>query len=113
MLDVQRAVRNGTKALHKFIEGAPDKKPRPRDKQDALQLSDQQKAILAEVTKTIHFLKAAGTADAFTEVFQGLQEDIKLVLRRLASGEIGPATQALQEDIIDTLQELIRSSMKR
>ncbi len=113
MLDLQTAVYDGTKGLHKAIEGNADKKPRPRDRQAALKLSDDEKAIIAEATKTIDLLNAEGSAVAFTEAFQELREDLKRVQSRLASSDVGPATQALQQDIIDTLKEMVAGFRKR
>jgi len=109
MHDLQRAVYDGTKALQKAIEGNADKKPRPREVQTAVMLAAKQRTIVEETTKAIKILEAEGSAVAFTEVFDQVRDDMKNVQRRLELRDVGRANQALQEDIIDTLQEMIKS----
>jgi hypothetical protein len=112
LLDIQIAVARGTEALHKVIEGTPDKKARAIDRQAALKLSDAEKDIIAEATKTIAMLKAGQLTVAVIEVVQGLRDDMKRVQRRLTISDVGIDTQAIEQDIIDTLKEMIRSLKK-
>jgi hypothetical protein len=113
MLDLQIAVHDGTKSLHKAIDSTADKKPRPRDKEVLSRLSNKLKESLDEAMKTLEMLNKDGAAVAFTEVFQDLCKDMKHVQRRLEMGDVGPATQALEKDVIDTLTEMVDAVKRR
>jgi hypothetical protein len=107
MIEMQIAVYDGTKGLQKIIEGHTDKKPSPEDNEIAIKLSEKQKAIIAEATKATDILKAEGTAVAFAEVFELLRDDMKCVQKCLGMSDVGTATQAVEQDIINTLKEMI------
>jgi hypothetical protein len=109
MLEMQIAVHDDTKALHKVVQGNADKKPRPKDKEISAKLAEKQKAIVVDATKTIAMLQGEGTATAFPEVFIELRSDMKRVQSRLDMCEVGMPTQAIEGDIIDTLKEIIRA----
>jgi len=57
-------------------------------------------------------LEAEGTAVAFPEVFQQVREDMKIVQRRLELADVAPVTQAIEQDIIDTLKEMVDALKK-
>jgi hypothetical protein len=105
--DLQAAVHEGTKGLHKAIEGNKDKKPGPKDRQAWVQLAGKQKDVITEVTRAIDHLKAEGLAVALPEVFRQMRDDMKYVQRRLENGNVGIATQALMEEAIDTLKQML------
>lgn len=107
MLALQIAVSDGTRALRKAMEGTADKKPGPKEKETAAKLAGQEKVIIQQATTAIDMLNAEGVAVAFTEVFQELRADMERVQRRLEMGDVGPATQSLQQDIIDILKEML------
>lgn len=112
MLDMQVAVYEGTERLHKIIEGARHKKPRPEDERASRKLSDKQKAIVVLATKAIDMLEADGAAVAFPEVFRLLRDDMKRVQRCLEMCAVGVTTQAIEKDIIDTLEEMIAATKR-
>jgi len=112
MLAMQIQVYNGTKAVARAIEGNNDKKPTRANTQDAIALSDEEKKIVFEASKAIEMLEAEGSAVAFHEVFQQVREDMKHVERRLGATDAGKVTQNIEEDIIDTLQEMIKALEK-
>jgi hypothetical protein len=58
-------------------------------------------------------LQAEGMAVAFVEVFQQVHRDMSTVAARLEKTDVGPATRALQRDIVDTLEEMIRATKSR
>jgi hypothetical protein len=107
MISMQIAVYDGTKGLHKIIEDHAEKTPRAEDKQILVKLSEKQRAIIAEATKAIEILQVEGAAVAFPEVFKVLREDMKRVQECLQMGDVGSATQAIEQDIIDALKEMI------
>jgi hypothetical protein len=104
-LDMQIAVHKGTVRLDKVIKNTANKMPRSNDRQAALKLSDDEKDIVAEATKAMDILKAA--AVAFPEIFDQMREDMKRVQSRLANGDVGLETQAIEQDIIDTLKDMM------
>jgi hypothetical protein len=113
MLDMQIAVYNGTKDLHKVIERNDDKKPRPQDKRVTLKLADNVEQIVAEATKVIDVMEAEKAAVAFPEFFRELRKDMKQVQDGLANCDVGVETQSIEQDIIQTLREMIVSLKKR
>jgi hypothetical protein len=113
MLDKQIAVHKGTVALHKVRKGRPGGEPRPEDREALLQLSDNEEELIAEATKILGMLKADGAAVAFSEVFEALRGDMERVRSRLTTGDVGPATQAIQKDVIETLQDMIAALKRR
>lgn len=112
MLAMQIAVLHGTQALDKNILKSEDKKPAHADKQRGLRLSDDEKEIVLEADKAIQMLEAEGSAVAFPEVFQQVREDMRHVQRRLYVTDAGVVTQAIEQDIIDTLKEMIEALKK-
>jgi len=112
MLAMQIQVYNGTKAVARAIEGNGDKKPTRANTQDSIALSDEEKKIVMEASKAIEMLEAEGSAVAFHEVFQQVREDMKHVQRRLGGTDVGKVTQTIEQDIIDTLGEMIKALEK-
>jgi hypothetical protein len=57
--------------------------------------------------------KDRAVATALRAVIRSLQEDMKRVQVRLQNEDVGPDTQALQGEIRDTLEELVRALRPR
>jgi hypothetical protein len=112
MLALQKAVLDGTAALHKSIQASADKKPQPKDKKVALKLADKEKDIIGKATKAIDQISADGSAVAFAEVIEELRKDMKRVRRRLQSSDVNQDTQALEKEIIESLEDMIRALTK-
>jgi hypothetical protein len=112
MLAMQIEVYNGTVAVDRAILGNDDKKPTRQNTQTSLKLSDDEGKIVTEATKAIEMLEAEGSAVAFPEVFQQVREDMKNVARRLGAVDPGKVTQVIEQDIIDTLKEMIEALKK-
>jgi hypothetical protein len=113
VLDKQMAVYDGTKKLHKVIQDTPNKKPRPADQQASLKLAALEQDLIREVTKVIDVLKAEETLTAFTEVFREVRKDMERLQLRLKRCDVGKDTQALEQDLIETFQEMIAGFKKR
>ena len=113
MLKIQVEVSEGTKRLATVVQDRPDKKLHPEDHRVALNLSGKQNGIVVEATKAIAIIKAEGSATAFANAVQLLRADMILIQRRLANSDIGSATLDGQQEIIDTLQEMIESLKSR
>jgi uncharacterized protein (DUF849 family) len=113
MLEMQIAVYDGTQGLHKVIEDAADKKPRAEDRLASLKLAADEKEIVLEAAKAIDTLEAELAAVAFPEVFREMRKDMKRVQRRLKNSDVGADTQAIEQDIIQTLREMVASFKSR
>src|SRR5207247_8030881 len=94
MLDTQTTVCNDTKRLHQVIQGRADKKPRPEDRQAALELAGTVKGMVTQASKAIELLEAEEGAVAFREVLRTVREDLKGVQGRLEARDARDATQA-------------------
>jgi hypothetical protein len=112
MLAMQIAVYNGTKAVDRSITNNADKKATRANIQDSVNLSDEEKKIVKEAAEAIVLLEAEGTAVAFHEVFTQVRGDMQKVERRLKAVDTGKVTQAIEEDIIDTLKDMIKALEK-
>ena len=113
MLEMQIAVHDGTEGLHKVIQDARDAPRRPKDQQASLKLAANENDIVLEATKVIDMLEAEGGLAATTEVFRELRKDMERVQLRLKITDVGMDTQAIEQDIIDTLKEMISALKKR
>lgn len=112
MLAMQVAVYNGTKGVDAAVKTNADKQPNRENKQDALRLSDNEGDIVVEARKAIEVLEAEGSAVAFPEVFQQVRDDMVHVQRRLGVSDVGEVTQTIEQDIIDSLKEMIEALKK-
>jgi hypothetical protein len=114
MLDMQNAVHDGTKALHKVIQDTPDKKPRPEDEEAARKLAATETDIINAATKAIDKLEAEEPeVAAFAEVFRSVRKDMELLRDRLKKGDVGTDTQAAERDIIETFKDMISALKDR
>src|SRR4051812_34631498 len=53
MRDRQKAIHDGTRALHKIIEGSPNRSPGPKEQQTARELADKARLSILEATIVI------------------------------------------------------------
>lgn len=113
MLDAQTAVLSWSKRLDNVMRANVTGNATPAQLQASLSLAERQRVIIAEATQVIKLLRADGTAVAFPEVFDQLREDMTRVLFLLEDGNVGPGTQDLQLDIIDTLKDMVRAMGRR
>jgi hypothetical protein len=112
MKRMQIMVLAGTRAVDKAIQANPDKKARRENIQESLKWSDEEKKIVAKADQAIGMLEAEGSAVAFHEVFTQVRDDMKNVKNRLGITDVGKVTQAIEQDIIDTLEEMIKALEK-
>jgi hypothetical protein len=112
MLAMQIEVRDGTVSTQRAIDNTEDKKPTRTEVQKGLQLADREDQIVLEANKAIELLKTEGSAVAFPEVFIQIRSDMMNVSRRLRKTDTGSFTQTVEQDIIDTLKEMIEALKK-
>ena len=108
MLQMQLRVYEGTQRLGKI-----DKSKRTRAVDiESNKLSFQEKKIVLEADRTLNLLLEEGSSVAFPEVVEQMRDDMEQVGERLAKTRVDQVTQGLEEDIIETLKELIEALQK-
>jgi hypothetical protein len=112
MLAMQIKVRDGTVELDKTIQGNPMSQPTRADQQASNVLSDQEDEIVKEARAGLKLLEAEGSAVAFAEVFQQVKGDMETVATRLRKTDTGVVTVTIENQIIETLQEMIEALKK-
>lgn len=109
MLQMQTAVLEDTVRIDKAINLNTDRKPDRTQEQDSLKLSDRENEIVREADRALAILAEEGSAVAFAEVFTQTREDMKHVARRLGKVDVAHVTQAIEQDIITMLKEMIEA----
>jgi hypothetical protein len=112
MLAMQIKVRDGTVELDKVIQGNPMGQPTRADQQASNVLSDQEDEIVKEARAGLKLLEAEGSAVAFAEVFQQVKGDMETVAIHLRKTDTGVVTVTIENQIIETLQEMIEALKK-
>jgi hypothetical protein len=108
MLEMQVQVHAGTMRLDRVPESA-----RGRDDEiEALRLSRKEKQIADECGKAIVLLKEEGSAVAFPEAAEQMQDDMIQVMHRLERAQVGKITQDTEVEIIRSLEEMIAALQK-
>jgi hypothetical protein len=112
MLVLQLQVYDGTVRVDRAVVQNPDKRPTRAEEQRSLQLADREQDIVRLANKAIELLEAEGSAVAFPEVFTQVRDDMQHVARRLGKADVGAVTQGIEQDIINTLKEMIDALKK-
>ncbi len=108
MLQLQRAVYEGTTRL----DAIPEAERRHTHEIRASRLGTQQTEIVLEADKALLMLRDDGTAVAFPEAIEQMRDDMQQVAQRLARAKVGEITQAIEEDILAALEEMIEALKK-
>src|SRR5579884_1761729 len=112
MLALQIGVRDDTVALDKVIQDNPNSQPTRADQQASNVLSDREEEIVKEARAGLALLEAEGSAVAFAEVFSQVKGDMETVAVRLRKTDTGVVTVTIEDQIIDTLKEMIEALKK-
>jgi hypothetical protein len=107
MLEMQKMVLEGTVAVDRSVRSAREQKPTRTHHQQAGRLADKEKDIAREAGMAIDLIEQEGSDVAFAEVFRQVRTDMEDVQKRLEQTQVGRATQAIERDIISTLEEII------
>jgi len=105
MLSRQLAVNAETITLHQRSTGDLSRADRLR----AAELSTEQSSLAQEAATCLHILDEDGTTIVFPGVVEQLQQDMEAAAQRLADAQVGPLTQAVQDEIAATLRELVEA----
>jgi hypothetical protein len=108
MLEMQNQVYDETKKLDKSDESVPQHELEIA----SASLSRQEDQIVSEADRALMLLQEDGSSVAFPEALQQAREDMKTVSGRLKRVKTEKITQALEEDIIATLEETLAALQK-
>ncbi len=108
MLDMQRNVYDGTVRLDKV----PVADRSYNHEIESSRLSGKETEIVVEADKALLLLREDGTAVAFPEALRQVRDDMQQVVFRLAQTKVSQVTQAIEEDIIAALEEMIEALQK-
>jgi hypothetical protein len=109
MKRMQEVVKENTIQLEQKIKARPDGKPTRELETAANQQATEEDSIVTEADRAILILETEGSSVALTEVFKQIRNDMTHVSRRLVRTDVGPETQMIEQDIIDTLGEMIEA----
>ncbi len=71
--------------------------------------SQGERDLAADATRALTILRQEGTTLVFPQIVEQLAADLNDAGERIRSRDVGPATQQLQQDIVQTLNELIEA----
>ena len=111
MLQMQIDVYESTKSIDKGILAKNGVKE-TADQQKAQQQGDKEGQIVAEADRALKLLESEGSAVAFATVLEEVRQDMIAVQRRLAQTYVDKTTQAIEEDIIAMLKDMIEALKK-
>lgn len=114
MLALQIGVRDDTVALDKTITttSAKDELGIRANRSASNVLSDREEEIIKEARAGLKLLEEEGSAVAFAEVFSQVKGDMEVVAERLRKTDTGVVTVTIENQIIETLQEMIEALKK-
>jgi len=111
MLAMQTEVYNVTKGIHDTITKNGGQKA-VADVQKSQQQADKEGEIVAEADRCLKLLETEGSAVAFARVLEEVRADMVAVQRRLGVTIVDTDTQAIEENIIAMLKEMIAALKK-
>jgi len=108
MLQLQREVYDGTVQLDEASGGQLSH----NQEIEARRLSVKETQIVLACDKALLVLREDGTAVAFPEAVQQVRDDMQQVVYRLARAKVAKITQAIEEDVIAALEEMLEALKK-
>lgn len=108
MLGKQRDINAQTLTLDEF---GKDRFRRAEQLQLA-DLSEKQKRLADDASGALHILDEEGTTIVFPRIVEQLAEDMTEVAGRLAASDTGSLTRNIEQQIIETLEELLAAVKK-
>jgi hypothetical protein len=113
MLQIQKEVRDGTVALDAEVQKLSDKQPTVAQRARANALADKEGLIVKEVEGALKVLASEGSAIAFRMTFEQVGKDASAVQKRLNKANTDRVTVAVENQIIQTLEEMIEALKKQ
>ena len=103
MLEAQNNIYDQTLKLEESIGRSPEHELEIA----SATLGRKEEQIVGEVDRALILLKEDGSSVAFPEALQQVREDMLTVASRLRSVKTDKITQAVEQDIIETLEEML------
>jgi hypothetical protein len=75
-------------------------------------LTSRQRELSERAATCLHILEEEGTTIVFPHIVEQLSEDMGVVSDRLAEALVGPLTQSIEEEVVETLEELIQATQR-
>jgi hypothetical protein len=108
MLQRQEAVNNGTLGIH----AVPVEKRSDRHRNRSVELARNEEEISLLAAKALTLLREEGSSVAFPEAVEQIRDDMLTVARRLERADVGEITQNIEQDIVESLQEMLEALQK-
>lgn len=105
MLSRQRAVNDATLRLDQIGR----KNFRRAEQLQLADLSTQERTLSQDAATCLHILDEDGTTIAFPRVVGQLSGDMATVAERLAGYRVGQLTQTIEQEIVETLEQLLEA----
>lgn len=112
MLAVQIEIRDATVLLDKEIQKNVEKRPTLAQAARSNKLADDEDKLVREADQALKLIRTEGSAVAFAEVFEQVRKDMEVVRVRLSRTFVDVDTQNTENDIIETLKEMIAALQK-
>ena len=108
MLLRQEAVNNGTIGIH----AVPLDKRSDRHRNRSVELARNEDEISLLAAKALTLLREEGSSVAFPEAVEQIRDDMLTVARRLERADVGEITQNIEQDIVESLREILEALQK-
>jgi ribosomal protein L29 len=105
MLQQQTRIFKETLSLHLRLKDSPTPPRAVVDK--AQQLGDGEAELSVEAEKVLEILREEGTTIVIPDVIEDMKRDLSGLATRLRKLDAGDYTQAVQQDVMETLRELL------
>jgi uncharacterized protein (UPF0147 family) len=112
MLSRQRPINEATIRLDRTDRQESTSVPRKFRRAEQLELADlstEQRALSQDAATCLHILDEDGTTIAFPRVMEQLSDDMATVADRLAAYRVAVLTQTIEQEIVDTLEQLLEA----
>jgi len=108
MLQQQETVNIGTLGIHAI----PADKRTDRHRNRSVELARNEDAIALLAAKALTLLKEEGSSVAFPEAVEQIRDDMLTIARRLERADVGEITQNIEQDVIESLKEILEALQK-
>jgi hypothetical protein len=112
MLAFQKDILDGTEQIVREMRKSGAAQPSLAQSARANKLADKQYASLLEAEAALKLVKAEGSAVAFAEVLEQVRGDMTTVKERLSRSDVSRVTQAIETDLVETIEEIIKALEK-
>ncbi len=91
------------------LDNVPDERREPRVPVAAGRLATEERKLVVEAERALQLLLEEGSSLAFPETVSQMRDDMQQVAQRLDAAQVGALTQAIEQDIIAALEEMIEA----